>query len=183
MKTIGVLALQGCVTPHRKHIENAGFLYQEVRTANDLRSVDALILPGGESTTQLKLIDTFSLEAPLREAFSRIPIWGICAGAILLSKSVRSPEQKSFHVIDVTIDRNSYGRQLDSFTVQQEGFEVAFIRAPKILSCGNSVKILASQEGSPTWVQQNSCMLTTFHPELNPKAPSPMHEHFFRLLS
>ena len=179
---IGVLALQGCVKPHQKHIEAAGHIYREVRTQEDLENIQGLILPGGESTTQLKLIANYSLEAPLQAAFKKMPVWGICAGAILLSRQVRSPEQRSFNLIDVEIGRNSYGRQLESFTSIQNGFEVAFIRAPKILSWGKTVEVIASQDNSPIWVQSRKCMLTTFHAELNPNAPSPIHEHFLSLI-
>src|SRR4051812_38347225 len=94
--TLGVLALQGCVQPHRPHIESLGLSYKEVRTKEDLKQIQGLILPGGESTTMLKLIEVFSLEESLIETFRRVPIWGICAGAILMARKVISSDQKSF---------------------------------------------------------------------------------------
>jgi len=176
--TIGVLALQGCVQPHRLHVESLGMRFKEVRREVDLNSVHGLIIPGGESTTMLKLIHTFSLSEGLRASANRIPVWGVCAGAILMARQVYSPKQESFGFLNIEVERNSYGRQLESFEAEVEGYPVAFIRAPKILSVGREVEVYARKEATPIWVQSGIHMATTFHPELNRDAPSPMHRRF-----
>lgn len=184
---IGVLALQGCVTPHKFHIESLGARYKEVRTAADLHDIHGLILPGGESTTMLKLIKEFNLEDDLRKTFARIPVWGICAGAILMAKTVLSPAQRSFGILDVTIERNGYGSQLASFNAVIHNSPVCFIRAPIIqqIGCKVSVKAQYSQSSEPTatiqtpvWVQEGHHMATTFHPELATDKPSTIHKYF-----
>lgn len=178
--TIGVLALQGCVEPHRIHIEKMGAIFKSVRFKKELDQIDALILPGGESTTFLKLIESFEMEEPLLRIFNQIPIWGICAGAILIAKKVAYQEQKSFKLLPIEIQRNAYGRQQDSFESHIENYPVVFIRAPKITSVEKSVTIQAVMEGSPVWIQAGSIMATTFHPELTPQPPSPMHQKFLK---
>jgi 5'-phosphate synthase pdxT subunit len=177
---IGILALQGCVQPHLPHLESLGAVGVEVRQAADLSSLNGLILPGGESTVLLKLIHTFQLEEGLRAVFSRIPIWGICAGAILVAKKVSAPAQPSFDLIDIEVERNAYGRQLNSFHTLIHDYPVSFIRAPRILKCGAEVKIHAEYQGSAVWVQSGKVMVTTFHPELTPDTPSPMHRLFMK---
>ena len=179
---IGILALQGCVQPHKRHIEALGATLVEIRRPEDLKDVRGIILPGGESSTIIKLIDAFSLELPLKEAFQKLPVWGICAGSILMAKTVQSPIQKSFGLIDMTIERNSYGRQLESFSTTVHGYPVSFIRAPRIVKIGKEVKILAEKNGDPIWIQSSSYMATTFHAELTPSVPSPMHEAFLKLV-
>lgn len=179
---IGVLALQGCVTPHRPHLESLGATHVEVRSRKDLEQVDGLILPGGESTTLLKLIDTFGLEDSLRTTFARVPVWGICAGAILLAREVRSPVQRSFGVLPIGVDRNAYGRQLDSFNCVIAGYPVSFIRAPRIFSIEKGVTVLARHGNDPVWLQAGTAMATTFHPELTEEFPSPMHRQFLDLV-
>ena len=179
---IGVLALQGCVQPHQFHIESLGATFVEIKRPEELKSVQGLILPGGESSTMIKLIDVFSLESSLKAAFQQMPVWGICAGSILMAKSVQSPAQKSFGLIDMTVERNSYGRQQESFSSTVNGYTVSFIRAPRIVSVGKEVKIIAEKNGDPIWIQSGSYMATTFHAELTPTAPSPMHEAFLKLI-
>ncbi len=181
--TIGVLSLQGCVHPHRPHIESLGILFKEVKTAEDMEQIDGLILPGGESTTMLKLIAIFNLSQGLEATFKRVPVWGICAGAILIAQEVHSPRQRSFGLMQIEIERNSYGRQLESFHTEVEKYPVSFIRAPKILSVGKGVTVLASREKSPIWVEQGRVMATTFHPELTSEYPSPMHRRFGEMVS
>ena len=109
--TIGVLALQGAVQPHRPHIEAAGAQFMTVKTPEQFEQVDAFILPGGESTTMLKLIERFNLWDVLADQFSKKPVWGICAGSILLAETVTDPAQKSFGLLPVSVRRNGYGRQ------------------------------------------------------------------------
>jgi 5'-phosphate synthase pdxT subunit len=180
VKTIGVLALQGDFDAHRKAVERAGGRPLEVRTAQDLDVCDGLIVPGGESTTMLKLLDIENLTEPLRQFAARKAVFGTCAGAILLAHSVTKPSQPSLNLIDIDVERNAYGRQIDSrITRVQAGaseMEAIFIRAPKILRVGPGGKVLASYNGDPVWVEQGRHMVTTFHPELT--SDSRVHRRF-----
>ena len=177
-KTVGILALQGCVDPHIPHVEACGCNVRAVKTKSEIEGVDALILPGGESTTMLKLINVFGLWDVLKQAFQDKPVWGICAGSILLASEVVNPSQESFGMVDCTIIRNGYGRQLDSHIVEYQDYPVSFIRAPVIQSVGQGVDVLWESEGKPVWVRQGNIMLTTFHPEMTLEVPSPMHRYF-----
>jgi pyridoxal 5'-phosphate synthase pdxT subunit len=172
VKTVGVLALQGDFDAHRKAVERVGGRPIEVRTAQDLDACDGLIVPGGESTTMLKLLDIEKLIEPLRQFAARKPVFGTCAGAILLAHSVTSPSQPSLDLIDIDVERNAYGRQIDSRVARVDAggkdMEAIFIRAPKILRVGSGGKILATYNGDPVWVEQGRHMVTTFHPELTP---------------
>lgn len=179
---IGVLALQGAVEPHKPHIEACGAEFRGVKTPEQFAEVDGFILPGGESTTMLKLIDRFGLWDVLSDQFSKKPVWGICAGSILLAQTVTNPSQKSFGVLPITIQRNGYGRQLESHHTDINGYTVSFIRAPIIIETTKDVEILASHDNTPVWVQKGKAMATTFHPELTRTYPSPMHKHFFAAL-
>jgi 5'-phosphate synthase pdxT subunit len=178
---IGVLALQGAVEAHKKHIEATGAEFRAVKTPEQFEEVDAFILPGGESTTMLKLIDTFDLWEPLQEQFSQKPVWGICAGSILLAEKVTNPAQKSFGLLPITVERNAYGRQLDSHHAVINDYKVSFIRAPVITEAGKA-EILATHEGTPVWVRSGHYVATTFHPELTLDFPSPMHREFVTLV-
>jgi len=170
VKTVGILALQGDFDAHRKAVERAGGRAIEVRTAQELESCDGLIVPGGESTTMLKLLDIERLTEPLRQFAARKPVFGTCAGAILLARSVTHPVQPSLNLIDIEVERNAYGRQIDSrvarVDAQGREMEAVFIRAPKIRRVGPESKILAVYNGDPVWVEQGRHMVTTFHPEL-----------------
>lgn len=179
---IGVLALQGAVQPHKAHIEVAGAKFMAVKTPEQFAQVDGFILPGGESTTMLKLIHRFDLWDVLADEFAKKPVWGICAGSILMAKTVKNPAQKSFGVLPIEVERNGYGRQIDSHQVDVNGYPVSFIRAPKIAVCGDDVDVHYSHEGAPAWVQQGQYMATAFHPELTMQFPSPMHSHFVDLV-
>lgn len=181
--TIGVLALQGCVDRHQPHIEAAGGRFKAVKTKDDIECVDAYILPGGESTTMLKLIDVFDLWDVLAKNFAQKPVWGICAGSILMADKVwvdetKTKAQRSFGLMPVEIVRNGYGRQLDSHHTMIEGYEVSFIRAPVVDKFDKSVEVLAEADGTPVWLRQGKNMLTTFHAELTMDYPSPMHRVF-----
>src|ERR1700753_3734698 len=148
MKKVGVLALQGDFEAHAKALERAGAEPVLVRTAEKLKSVDGLVIPGGESTTMLKLLNFMDLKDSLREFAAEKPVFGTCAGAILLAKEVQNPSQESFGMIDLTVERNAYGRQIDSrvasvspnsdFTSRagQGDVEAVFIRAPIIRRTG-----------------------------------------------
>lgn len=179
---IGVLALQGAVTPHYAHLAALGAEFSEVRAAADLANIDGLILPGGESSAMLRMMDYYDLKNPLGEFVGQKPSWGICAGAILLAREVRQPEQFSFGAIDMRVRRNAYGSQLDSFHDEVKGYPVAFIRAPVIERVGADVKILATKNDHPIWVEQGRAMATTFHAELTPDVPSPMHQRFTEII-
>lgn len=179
---IGIFALQGAVTPHFPHLEAIGATFSEVRAAQDLSNIDGLILPGGESSTMLKLIDLYGMKNALADFFETKPAWGICAGAILMAREVSNPAQFSFGAIDIAVTRNGYGSQLDSFYSEIDDYPVSFIRAPVIEKVGADVKIKASYHDKPIWVEQGNKMATAFHPELTPAYPSPMHQRFASLI-
>jgi len=182
MPTIGVLALQGCVQPHKPHIEAAGGKFLPVKTPADFDRADAFILPGGESTTMLKLIGNFDLWEPLARNFKEKPVWGICAGAILMADKVLDPAQKSFGLLKTTVRRNAYGRQLESMTMEIAGYPVSFIRAPLIEAINDNMEVLAQRDGKPAWIRTGQYMATTFHPELTLDFPSPMHRAFLEIV-
>lgn len=168
---IGVLALQGDFEAHRNAIERAGAEAVEVRTAADLGAVDGLIIPGGESTTMLKLLREEDFFEPLREFGKVKPIFGTCAGAILMASEVVNPAQESLGLMNTTVERNAYGRQIDSriATIEFEGkpAEAVFIRAPIIRRVGPEAQVLATYFDTPVLVEQGQHMAATFHPELS----------------
>ncbi len=185
MKTVGILALQGDFEAHRKAIERAGAKAIEVRSKDQLAQCDGLIVPGGESTTMLKLLDYEGLTDAVREFGAHKPIYGTCAGAILLARHVTRPEQRSLDLMDIDVERNAYGRQIDSRIAKVETsggpeMEAVFIRAPIIRRVGNGGKVLASYHGDPVWVEQGRHMVTTFHPELTEDAR--VHRRFVEKL-
>jgi pyridoxal 5'-phosphate synthase pdxT subunit len=172
---VGVLALQGDVREHLRALDSVGVVGVEVRHESELADVGGLILPGGESTTIGKLLDRFGLLAPLKErAEHGMPIFGTCAGAILMANEILGPQDAPHRlaVIDISVARNAYGRQVDSFEtdLSVEGLEtparVAFIRAPIIERVGSDVEVLASHEGKPVLVRQGKLLAATFHPEV-----------------
>ncbi len=172
---VGVLALQGDFEAHRKALERAGAAAAEVRTAAELDAVDALVIPGGESTTMLKLLRLEDLFERLREFGKSKPVFGTCAGAILLASKVLSPEQESLGLVDLTVERNAYGRQIDSRIVKLEPeagsgiegpVESVFIRAPIIREIGPGVRVLMKYDGAAVLAEQGRHMVATFHPEL-----------------
>ena len=171
-KRIGVLALQGDFEAHERALLSAGAEPVEVRSAEQLAGVDALVIPGGESTTMLKLIDSEGMFEPLREFGATHPVFGTCAGAILLASEVKNPSQASLGLMDIGVERNAYGRQLDSriARLEPEGLdgdlEAVFIRAPIIRRVGDNAKVLARYNGDPVLVEQGRHMVATFHPEL-----------------
>jgi 5'-phosphate synthase pdxT subunit len=171
-KKIGVLALQGDFEKHEKALARAGAEPVEIRSAADLDQVDGLVIPGGESTTMLKLLEQEKMLEPLRDFGARRPIFGTCAGAILLASEVLNPHQRSLGLLDIDVERNAYGRQLDSriARLNPEGLEgdleAVFIRAPIIRRVGDRVKVLARYQGDPVLVEQGRHLVATFHPEL-----------------
>src|SRR5579863_6352332 len=178
MKRVGILALQGDFEAHAKALERAGAQPVLVRTAEELKNIDGLVIPGGESTTMLKLLNFMDLKEPIVEFARQKPVFGTCAGAILLASDVRNPPQDSLGLMDLTVERNAYGRQIDSRVANirpnadfQEragagDVEAVFIRAPIIRRAGPDARVLAQYEGDPVLVEQGRHMVATFHPEL-----------------
>jgi pyridoxal 5'-phosphate synthase pdxT subunit len=186
VKTVGILALQGDFDAHHKAVERAGAKAIEVRTESELAQCDGLIIPGGESSTMLKLLDQEKLTAPLKRFAGEKPVYGSCAGAILLAREVTHPSQASLGLMDIQVERNAYGRQIDSriarITLENGGgeLEAVFIRAPIIRQVGADATVLASYHGDPVWVEQGRHMVTTFHPELTTDAR--VHRRFVEKL-
>jgi 5'-phosphate synthase pdxT subunit len=172
---VGVLALQGDYAEHRRILERIGCPSREIRKASQLHRLGALILPGGESTTMLKFIEEEGLMEPLRRLHADgAALYGTCAGAILLATKVTSPSQASLGLLDVTVERNGYGRQVDSHVALEPCPELGapplpmfFIRAPIIRDAGPSVQVLARHRGSPVLVREGRILASTFHPELS----------------
>ena len=167
--TIGVLALQGDFDAHRRRLEELGAKVVLVKKPEQLDEVEGLIIPGGESSTFLKLLGDAGFEK-LKDFVRLKPTFGTCAGAILLAKEVENPAQSGLGAIDIGIRRNAYGRQIDS-SIREGRFrgspiEMVFIRAPKISRVGDGVEVLATEGSDPVVVQQGKAMAATFHPEL-----------------
>jgi len=180
----GVLALQGDFREHARTLSDAGATPREVRTVADLGEVDCLIIPGGESTTISKLAHLYGLVEPIRErALQGMPVFGTCAGLILMSKRVVGIDPL-LGLLDVTVHRNAYGRQVDSFEtdLDVEGVDhpvrAVFIRAPMVEDIGPGVKVLATHEGHPVVVEQGNLLAASFHPEL--VGETQLHEYFLR---
>ena len=166
---IGVLALQGDFSAHERALAALGHDVRLARRPADLDLVEGLVLPGGESTTQLRLLASSGLTAPIvRLIRDGAPVLATCAGLILLASTVTDPEQKSLGLIDVTVARNAWGRQLDSFeaTSERRGVPLVFIRAPRIRAVGPGVEVLDTFGGEPVLVRQGNVVGATFHPEL-----------------
>ena len=185
--TIGVLAVQGDFEAHRKALDRLGVETREVRRAADLEGLDALVLPGGESSTQLKFLEEEGLAAPLRAFAERGgAILGTCAGAILLAKEVHNPSQGSLGLLDISVLRNGYGRQLQSEVrfghsqLKQAPLEMVFIRAPIIERIGSGVEVLAEDQGRPVLVRQGRLVAATFHPELTDDPT--VHNYFLAMV-
>lgn len=170
---IGVLAIQGDYAAHAEALAESGAVPSEIRKPEELASLDGLILPGGESTTMLKFLEKCQFFDALRDFCQSHPVFGTCAGTILLAREVRNPAQRSLGLLDAVVERNAYGRQIDSTILTSETkleggpIEMVFIRAPRILSTGTGVQILAERDGYPVLVRQGNTMAATFHPELS----------------
>jgi pyridoxal 5'-phosphate synthase pdxT subunit len=185
--TIGILAIQGDFEAHARTLDKLGVDHVYVRTPQDLQSVDGLILPGGESTTHMKLLAETGLDEAIHKMVANGgALFGTCAGAILLAREVKSPAQKSLGLLDMTVIRNAYGRQLSSDVVvlptklRDEPMEMVFIRAPVIDKTGDSVEILAERNAKPVLVQQGNVIAATFHPELT--NDTAIHRRFVELV-
>ena len=170
---IGVLAIQGDYAAHAEALVEVGAEAVEVRKPSELDSLDGLILPGGESTTMLKFLEKLQFFDALKDFCATQPVFGTCAGTILLARDVRHPAQRSLGILDAVVERNAYGRQIDSSILHGETalpggpLEMVFIRAPRIVETGPSVEVLARREGFATLVRQGNIMAATFHPELS----------------
>ncbi len=183
---VGILAVQGDFEAHAATLARLGVEYVFVRTPRDLEGVDAVILPGGESTTQWKFLVEEGLDnSLLAHAAKGGAIFGTCAGAILLAREVQNPPQKSLGLADITVIRNGYGRQLASevrhgaTAISSEPIEMVFIRAPIIEHVGPGVEVLAKSEGQPVLIRQGQILIATFHPELT--SDTTVHEYFLRM--
>ena len=171
--SIGVLAIQGDYAAHAEALSESGANPVEVRKPEQLAGIDGLVLPGGESTTILRFLEKHSFFEILREFCGKKPIFGTCAGTILLAREVLNPAQRSLGILDAVVERNAYGRQIDSAIVTAETtlaggpLEMVFIRAPRILKTGPGVNVLAERDGFPVLVSQGRVLAATFHPELS----------------
>ncbi len=197
MKTVGVLALQGDFREHISVLRGLGVSAREVRLPEELAGLDGLIIPGGESTTIGQLAVQYDLIDPIREmAHAGTPIWGTCAGMILLAKDIGGLDQPLIGVLDAVVQRNAFGRQVDSFETDlivpeldryspedQRGrpFRAVFIRAPIIKSVGKNVHVLATlEDGTIVAIRQGHLLATAFHPELTPDTR--FHQYFLSMI-
>ena len=183
---IGILAIQGDYEAHAKMLDRIGVAHRCVRTAADLKGLDGIILPGGESTTHLKVMTEEGLFEPLKKfGADGGAMYGTCAGAILLAREVHGPPQASLGLLDATVLRNGYGRQLASDVhmvqtkLREQPIETVFIRAPIFESIGNQVEVLAEFGGHPVLVRDGNILASTFHPELTDDTT--IHEYFVTL--
>jgi len=170
---IGVLALQGDYAAHARAFNQLGARTVLVRKPEDLKGLDGLVLPGGESTTMLKFLEQNGFFGALEQFAATTPCFATCAGCILLAREVLHPPQRSLGTLDATVERNAYGRQIDSTILTAETelpggpLEMVFIRSPRITRVGDGVEVLARRDGFPTLVRQGNLLVTTFHPELS----------------
>ncbi len=171
---IGVLALQGAFREHQYLLEKCGVSTCQIRKASELEGIDALVIPGGESTTMGKLIKGFNLMKPITDLANHgMPIFGTCAGLIMLAKHIRNSQQETLALMDIDVERNAFGRQIDSFETDLaipvlgvESYRAVFIRAPYITEVSEGVNILARYENKIVCASQNSILVAAFHPEL-----------------
>lgn len=179
---VGLLALQGDFDAHRKALAERGVESVEIRVPSDLDGVAGLVLPGGESTTMLKLMEGTGLDSRLGDLIrGGLPVLATCAGVILVAREVRHPAQRSLRLLDIVVERNAYGRQIDSAVVDLEvadgddlgstTLEGVFIRAPRVTEVGEGVHVLARRGGDPVLLRQGRFLAATFHPELSPGSP------------
>jgi 5'-phosphate synthase pdxT subunit len=183
---IGILAVQGDFAAHARMLAALGAETVEVRTPADLEGCDGLILPGGESTTQLQFLQEEGLEKAIRKFVAdQRPVFGTCAGAILLATDVKNPQQDSLGLLDMSVLRNGYGRQMQSdvvtgtTTLHDEPLEMVFIRAPIFERIGKGIEVLAEYAGKPALVQKANIMAAAFHPELT--SDTTVHRRFLEM--
>jgi 5'-phosphate synthase pdxT subunit len=186
LTTVGVLAIQGDFAEHRKSLEQLGVEVKEVRLPEELDEIDGLIVPGGESTTIVQLIDIYEMREKLRERVldDQMPTWGTCAGMIVMAGELTDHRPTPLSLMDTVVSRNAFGRQVDSFESDLEvsgmdgpPYRAVFIRAPVFVSVGEAVEVIASlDDGRPVAVKQGHMLATAFHPELTDDAR--MHKLF-----
>lgn len=183
---VGVLAIQGDYEAHLRRLRELGADARPVRKPEELEGLDGLIVPGGESTTFLKFLERDGFLDRLQVFAAKKPVFGTCAGCIVLAKSVSHPHQKSLGVLDVDVERNAYGRQTDSAVMTGETslpggpLEMVYIRAPRITRAGGAVETLAERDGFPVMVRQGNLLAATFHPELSDDTR--VHQFFLDML-
>lgn len=187
MKTIGVLGIQGAIEEHLSSIEAVGCKGIRVKSPSDLKKIDGIILPGGESTSMGKQLEWFGLMDPLREALvGGMPAFGTCAGMILLAKEIENSTQARIGLMDICVRRNAYGSQLDSFVTDltvagfSQKIPAVFIRAPRIEKCEKNVQILSLHKKHPVLVRQGNLLAASFHPELTDNTE--LHRYFSEIL-
>jgi len=186
--TVGVLGLQGAFEKHKAVLNRLNIASKDVRYPEDLERCDGLIIPGGESTTISELINFINIRTPLLNFAETQPVMGTCAGMIMMANKIYDQRVQTLNLIDIEITRNAFGRQVDSFIsdvrVLINGNEVlikgVFIRAPRIKSIGENVKVLGSLNGESVFIQQNRHLATSFHPELSNSTV--IHEYFVSLI-
>lgn len=189
MLNVGVLAMQGSVVEHMKSLSKIdGVNAIAVKTRDDLEKISGLIIPGGESTTIGKLICDFGIKEPIiKKSVEGMPIWGTCAGMILMAKEIVNEDSAHLGIMDVRVRRNAYGSQLDSFDIKtciprvsESEIELVFIRAPWVESVSGSAEVLATVENRIIAVQQNNLLATSFHPELTDNLD--FHKYFIKMI-
>jgi len=185
-KTVGVLGVQGDFALHQKMLKRLSVETVIVRTSDDLQQCDGLVLPGGESTTFLKLLNQNGLFDILKDFAGKKPVMGTCAGLIVLAKNVVNDNFKTLSLLDISVERNGYGRQIDSFIddvlvpvfKEKNIFNGVFIRAPRIISIGSGVEAIGFHDQETVMVKSNNILALTFHPELT--EDTRIHEYFLR---
>lgn len=186
---IGVLDLQGAVIEHVKALEACGCEVERIKTIDQLDHIDGLVIPGGESTTIGKLMSKYGFqEAIVQKAREGLPIYGTCAGMILLAREAVESEQPLLSLMDITVQRNGFGRQVDSFEadlelvgLQNGPFKAVFIRAPYIESVGEGVEVLATFQDKIVMARQGNCLVSAFHPELTDD--NRVHQYFLKMVN
>ncbi|MTI82054.1 MAG: pyridoxal 5'-phosphate synthase glutaminase subunit PdxT [Firmicutes bacterium] len=187
--TIGVLALQGAFIEHEKSLQVCGAETRQIRLPEQLKGLDGLVIPGGESTTMGKLLMAYELLQPIKEmAKEGIPIFGTCAGMIMLAKEIVNSNQTSLSLMDIVVERNAFGRQVESFEADisvsefgEEPYNAVFIRAPYIVSASPGVKIMASYDEKIILARQNNFLTAAFHPELTEDLR--LHKYFLEMVT
>ena len=188
MVVTGILGLQGDFQAHKRSLDEIGITAAIVKKTEQLDDVDGLIIPGGESTTLIKLMDAWGWWQPLIDFAAGKPVFGTCAGMILVAKNVSNPPQKSLDLIDVDVERNGYGRQIDSFEVtgefranrQTREMPMIFIRAPRITRLGENVEALVECRGDVVMAREGNVLIASFHPELTDDLS--VHRYFSEML-
>lgn len=184
---IGVLAMQGAYKEHINILQDLDVSPVEIRNKNDLQNIDGIIIPGGESTTMGKLIRTLDIYDDLKEKIeSGMPVWGTCAGMILLAKSICNDDTVHLGTMDIEVKRNAYGRQLGSFNTKSnvegigEDIEMVFIRAPYIENVDDNVEVLSVVDNNIVAAKENNMLVTSFHPELT--SDYRVHKYFLKMV-